>query len=142
MEKKSKIKVLIISLAIVLVTGIIFIADGLKGSPGKTVVNYYSAINKKQPRKVMKYLDIDKDSSYYEFIFESFIEDFEKIKEDEDEEDKEIKAVIINDYDTGTQSKTLASVDYFVITEDSENIRIEHEYELIEKIDGKWLIDY
>lgn len=139
MEKKKKKKILIISLAIVIIISIIFIADGLRKTPGKTVVNYYSAINNNQPRKVMKYLDIDKDSSYYESTFESFKSDLKKSK---DEEDEDIKAVIINDYDLGLQSTTLASVDYFVITEGSENIRIEHESKFIEKIDGKWLMDY
>lgn len=140
MEKKSKIKVLIISLAIVLVIGIVFIVNGLKGSPGKTVVNYYSAINKNQPRKVMKYLDIDKDSSYYESLFESFIKDFEKIKEEEDEKDEEIKAVIIDTDDSALTSET-ASVSYFVITEDSKYIRIDYEYDFLEKVDGRWKID-
>lgn len=140
MEKKKKKKILIISLAIVIIISIIFIADGLRKTPGKTVVNYYSAINKNQPRKVMKYLDIDKDSSYYESLFESFIKDFEKIKEEEDEKDEEIKAVIIDTDDSALTSET-ASVSYFVITEDSKYIRIDYEFDVLEKIDGRWLMD-
>lgn len=147
MVKKKKKKILIVSLSTAIVIGIVFIVAGVRRTPEKTVENYYNAINKRNAKKAMKCLNIKKDDIYYETALEGLNERIDNLDEtfndfnEIDVEYLEIKT-IIDKVEIDEDDKTNAKVYYYGIIDSPANIKIVHEYDYVEKVNGKWLIDY